>query len=320
MLPISGLRLGKAAAKVDMRQLLFVSYASDLPTPPAACDYTSKVSSWGMLGNDRLGDCGFASAAHQIQTWTSAQDHEVTPTAQQVSQEYLSYNQGADRGVVLLDMLSFWRNTGIIGHRIGAYAALAAGNHDELKNSVYLFGGASLGVQLPNAWNPAYGWKPSDGWKAPVGPANGNWAPGTWGGHAVPVVKYGVDGVTVISWGMPVLMSFHAFDTYCDEAFVTISKDFFDPSSHKTVAGFDWDLLTKDLSEVGQIQGPGASPWPGAVPTPPAPGPAPGPVVPPVVPPSPGPGKAPWWFNLMSLMSKAAHVPPDPNDSGSVRW
>ena len=38
--------------------------APERPQPPAFVDWLSQVQQWGMLANDRLGDCTAAGAAH----------------------------------------------------------------------------------------------------------------------------------------------------------------------------------------------------------------------------------------------------------------
>src|SRR5690348_15304597 len=66
------LKLGKGAARHDMRTLLMASYAThQLPTPPDHYDLTTKITSWGMMENDQIGDCTCAAAGHLIMEWTA---------------------------------------------------------------------------------------------------------------------------------------------------------------------------------------------------------------------------------------------------------
>ena len=59
------LKLGKQVARHDPRTLLLASYATAaLPTPPASLDLTTKVSSWGMMENEQIGNCTCAAAGH----------------------------------------------------------------------------------------------------------------------------------------------------------------------------------------------------------------------------------------------------------------
>jgi hypothetical protein len=61
------LKLGKSTARHDPRTLLLAAYVTPaLPIPPASFDLTSKVSSWGMMDNDQIGDCTCAAAGHLL--------------------------------------------------------------------------------------------------------------------------------------------------------------------------------------------------------------------------------------------------------------
>ena len=143
------LKLGKAVARHDPRTLLLASYLTPaLPAPPASLDISTKVSSWGMMANDQLGDCTCAAAGHLIMEWTAnAGKQTVTPTDQQIIAAYSAitgYNPvtGAnDNGANEVDVLNYWRQTGIAGDQIGGYVALEPANHTHVMDSVYMFEG-----------------------------------------------------------------------------------------------------------------------------------------------------------------------------------
>jgi len=150
------LKLGKAAARHDPRTLLLASYATAaLPTPPASADLTAKVSAWGMMDNDQIGDCTCAAAGHLIMEWTANAKKMVTPSDKQIVAAYSAitgYNPttGAnDNGAVEIDVLNYWRQSGIAGHKIGAYMAVEPSNHLHIMDSVYIFEGCYIGLQLP---------------------------------------------------------------------------------------------------------------------------------------------------------------------------
>jgi len=132
------LKLGKSAARHDPRTLLMASYVSTgVPTPPASFDLTTKVSSWGMMENDQIGDCTCAAAGHLLMEWTANAGKKMfTPTNKQIVMAYSAitgYNPttGAnDNGAVEIDVLNYWRQSGIAGHKIGAYVALEPANHN----------------------------------------------------------------------------------------------------------------------------------------------------------------------------------------------
>jgi hypothetical protein len=120
------LKLGKAAARYDPRTLLLASYVTPaLPAPPASFDLTPKVgASWGMMDNDQIGDCTCAAAGHLIMEWTAnAGKKMVTPTDKQIVAAYSAitgYNPATganDNGANEIDVLNYWRQTGIAGHK-----------------------------------------------------------------------------------------------------------------------------------------------------------------------------------------------------------
>ena len=154
----------------------------------------------------------------------------VTPTDKQIVAAYSAitgYNPttGAnDNGAVEIDVLNYWRQTGIAGHKIGAYVALEPSNHNHVMDSVYIFEGCYIGVQLPiSAQAQVQNHQP---WSVPPGGPTGDGKPGSWGGHAVPVVAYDSRGVTVVTWGALQVMTWSFWEAYCDEAYAILSNDY----------------------------------------------------------------------------------------------
>ncbi|HLK46215.1 MAG TPA: hypothetical protein VKT18_09500, partial [Acidimicrobiales bacterium] len=146
-----------------------------------------------------------------------------------------------EEGAVELDVLNWWRRTGIAGHAIGAFAALDLGDHDLVKTAAYVFGGAYIGLALPLRAQdqPVWDW---------TGSLRGPDAPGSWGGHAVDVVGYDEAGLTVVTWGAEQRLTWSFWDHYCDEAYCIISADFLERGV--TPEGLDLDALRGDLALV----------------------------------------------------------------------
>lgn len=249
------LKLGKSAARHDPRTLLLASYLTPaLPAPPASFDLTSKVTAWGMMDNDQIGDCTCAAAGHLIMEWTAnAKGKMVTPTDKQIVAAYSAitgYNPttGAnDNGANEVDVLNYWRQTGIASHKIGAYMALEPTNHNHIMDSVYIFGGCYIGVQLPiSAQAQTQNHQP---WSVPPGGMTGDGKPGSWGGHAIPVMAYDTRGVTVVTWGALQIMTWSFWAAYCDEAYAILSADYL--SGKKTTPqGFNLTQLQSDLADL----------------------------------------------------------------------
>ena len=85
-------------------------------------------------------------------------------------------------------------------------------------------------------------------WAVPPQGTSGPGAPGSWGGHAVPVVAYDPRGLTVITWGKALRMTWGFWQAYCDEAYGILSPDFL--AKGKAPNGFDLATLKSDLAEL----------------------------------------------------------------------
>jgi len=253
------LKLGKHPARHDPRTLLLASYATPaLPAPPAKLNLATKVKNqWGMMDNEQLGDCTCAAAGHLIMEWTAnAQSKMVTPPDSDIVAAYSAitgYNPttGAnDNGAVELDVLNYWRQQGIAGHKIEAFVALEPSNHTHIMDAVWIFGGCYIGVALPKSAQHQTSTKQV--WSVPPQGTGGDGAPGSWGGHAVPVVAYDSRGLTVVTWGALQTMTWGFWAAYCDEAYAILSPDFLKQKGGQTVApnGFNIKQLQEDLTDL----------------------------------------------------------------------
>jgi hypothetical protein len=252
------LKLGKQTARHDPRTLLLATYATPaLPAPPATLDLTGKVRAWGMMDNDQIGDCTCAAAGHLLMEWTAnAKPKMFTPGDTQIVAAYSAitgYNPktGAnDNGAVELDVLNYWRQQGIAGHKIQAFVAAEPSNHTHIMDAVWIFGGCYIGLQLPKtAQAQTQNHQP---WSVPPQGTGGDGAPGSWGGHAVPVVAYDSRGLTVVTWGALQTMTWGFWAAYCDEAYAILSPDFLKQKDGQTVApsGFNLAQLQEDLADL----------------------------------------------------------------------
>jgi hypothetical protein len=200
-------------------------------------NYTARVSDWPMMDNDKIGDCAIATVGHLIQLYTSytkktpivMNDEEIIHMYSAVS-GYNPNNPASDQGCVISSVLNYWINNGV---QIGGYSD---------KISLLWFGGVYIGINMPLAWQSA------DSWTLPSN-THGNNAPGSWGGHAVPIVAYDHTGVTVITWGEKMVMTWDALAVYCDEAWAVISADFINQQG-LTPANFDWTYLLAAMSHI----------------------------------------------------------------------
>jgi hypothetical protein len=243
-------KLGKLAPKHNRRTPRFADYAlsGGLPTPPGVKEFASKVASWPMMKNDTIGDCTCAAAGHMIEQWTTYAGDPYTPSDEQVVAAYSAVSGfdprtgDNDNGAALIDVLNLWRKTGIGGHTILAYAGLEPRNHTEIEDSLYLFGNVYIGLALPLSAQD------QKVWSVPAEGPNGQGAPGSWGGHAVPIVGYDHRGLTVVTWGALQRMTWYFLETYCDEAYAVLSQDWIETTNHLSPSNFDLASLRRDLA------------------------------------------------------------------------
>jgi len=242
--------LGKLPAKIDARTLQLEHYLGAQPPPaPTSENWGTKVSQWGMMGNDTIGDCTTAAAGHMIEAWTSDVSSElVVPdsaviTAYSAVSGYDPVTGANDNGATCLDVLNYWRKTGIDGQKIMAYAALRPGHQFHMEAAVYIFGSAYLGLQMPLSAQS------QNIWDVPPGGPIGDGTPGSWGGHAVPAVAYGPSGVTVVTWGYLQDVTWAFIKAYSDEAYAILSADFLN-KAQVSASGFNLVQLKADLHKV----------------------------------------------------------------------
>lgn len=245
-------RLGRLPQKIDPRTLMFAKYMAPelLPTVPSACDWTTRVTSpWGMLANDRLGDCTCAGAGHHIMSWTGDNGDLYIPSDSEIIAAYAAvsgYNPitgSGDTGAVMLNVLNYWRQNGIAGRKIGVYASIKPLDMDHIKAAIYLFGGVYLGFNLPLSAQGQATWSLTD----PT--LSGNAAPRSWGGHTVPALAFDDEGITVITWSQPLKVTWEFFAQYCEESYAIISPDFI-TGVKAAPNGFSMDQLNADLNAI----------------------------------------------------------------------
>ena len=248
--PVNGM-LGKKAAKLIKGLPALGKYTLTLPSAPPEANYGLALKQLGEMGNNSLGDCSCASCGHAIETWTSLTQaaEVVVPDATIIdlyakSCGYVPGDPLSDNGGVLSDVLKYWYQNGIGGHPLAGFAGIRPGNRASIRDAIYLFGVASVGVQLPLAAQNQTVWD-----VAPDAVMGGDNAVGSWGGHAIPLVAYDQDTVTCITWGALKKMTWNWLDAYMDEGYGLLSKDWLNASGNAP-PGFDFDILAADMMAI----------------------------------------------------------------------
>jgi hypothetical protein len=250
-------KLGKKPARPwaapgnKFRLGVYLAGPAGLPEIPPVFGHQNLIATWGMLANDRYGDCVWAGAAHETMLYNEEAGGTVAFTDANVLADYAAvtgFNPGdpsTDQGTDVQDAAAYRRNTGIVDsagkrHTIAAYLALDPGNLSHLLTAAYLFSAAGIGLNLPaSAIDQA---KKAEPWDVVPGSPNE-------GGHYVPLIGRLAGGMLVcVSWGRQQLITERFFQTFCDEAVAYVSTE--DLVKQKSPDGFAYADLIGDLAEL----------------------------------------------------------------------
>jgi hypothetical protein len=244
-------KLGKKPAVYNKKMLHFEHYIKreSLPLIPAQFGHENAVTSWGMLGNDTVGDCVFAGADHETMLWTVEEGKPAHFTADNAISDYSavtgydSSNPRTDQGTNVQDAMDYRKSTGLIDaagnrHKIGGYLALEPGNLRHVMEALYLFSAVAVGIEFPDsAMDQFNAMKP---WAVVPGAS-------VQGGHYVPLVA-NRGNLVVVTWGRLQQMTPQFYIKYADEAYAVLSLEFL--KSGKSPEGFNLEQLQADLASL----------------------------------------------------------------------
>ena len=247
------LKLGKTPARRGAVTFKLAAYLlkPKLPTPPKVFGYQGLIGSqWGVLGNDKYGDCVWAGAAHETMLWNKEVDKTVTFDNTHVLRDYAAVtgftpdDPSTDNGTDMQVAASYRRKTGVADakgarHAVKAYLALKPGDADQLALAMFLFGAVGVGFKFPatamDQFNAGKPWTVVSGAKID-------------GGHYVPAVGRDARGnIVVVTWGKIQLMTPKFYKKYCDEVVGYVSQEALD-SAGRSREGFDLAQLEADLN------------------------------------------------------------------------
>lgn len=244
------LKLGKKPARKGAVLFKLANYINKaaLPVPPLHFGHEKaiKANAWAMLGNDQVGDCVLAGAAHETMLWNLEAGTKVAFNDKAVLSDYTAVtgydpaDPNTDQGTDMQAAASYRRKTGVVDskgkrHKIEAYLAITPGDLQEHLIALYLFGAVGIGLQFPagamTQFNAGKPWSTKD-------------AGGIDGGHYVPLVAKR-EYLEVVTWGKIQRMTHAFFAKYNDESVAYVSLEAL--TNNKSPEGFDSAALLADL-------------------------------------------------------------------------
>ena len=211
-------------------------------------DRTIGKDDWGSMHNMEAANCTIAAAGHMIMAWTAGSGKMIKPSDESIIHTYSAlsgYNPQTgenDTGLSSQEVLKYWRKYFIHGHRIFAYTNIDWLKHEEVKQAIYLFGGCFAGLNLPASCTR------QQRWELPDTGTTGDFAVGSWGGHAIFISGYSKKGLKAVTLGTEKWMSWEYWDAYCDEAYAILSESFI--KDNKNPEGIDVNGLRVALASL----------------------------------------------------------------------
>lgn len=244
------MKLGLKPFTPRASDLLFHKYLTGEPLPkhPAIIGHEDMVKQpWGMLGNDRFGDCVWAGAAHETMLFNAMAGKTVQFSEDSVLSDYSAvtgFNRNdpnSDQGTDMREAADYRRKVGVIDangvrHKVGAYVFIRTDSYEDFLDAVWLFGAVGLGIEVPASAMSQF--RAGQPWSVvPGSPIEG--------GHYVPIVADRAMPI-VLTWGKAQPMMARFWRKYCTAAVAYISEEML--TGGKTLDGFDLDQLNKDLA------------------------------------------------------------------------
>lgn len=224
------------------------------PTLPIKFGKHLRVRDWEMLGNDQVGNCVWAGAAHEHMQFTAIGDVvDAIFTTKNVIADYSAVtgfdprDPDSDQGTDMEAAAEYRRKTGIIDskgvrHKIKAHLRLRPGDLDELATAGNIFEITALGVMWPkSAWDQFDDHLPFT--VVPGSPIEG--------GHYMPVIGRNSAGhFILVTYGRLQAATPEWVKQYADEAKVYLTDEFF--VEGKSPLGFDLPKLEHYLKALGR--------------------------------------------------------------------
>jgi hypothetical protein len=213
-------KLGRLAPERPAGLHMLAYYQENpLPAAPASVD-VPKVENWGMLGNDKYGDCTFAGIVHaRMANAAFLGITEDFPNDATVEESYLNFTHGQDTGAVEATLLKYWQTNGLFGKKLEAFAPTDHADQDELRSVIASYGLAYIGVQMPSIAQQQF--MENKPWELTHTPADSQ----IEGGHCVILVGYNKEYAQCITWGKVQQVSWEWLTSYMQESWALITPE-----------------------------------------------------------------------------------------------
>jgi hypothetical protein len=241
-------------------------------SPPPAVDYYSAVpaDSWGMDGNDAVGDCTCADVDHEIKAVeVSARNAETASTDAEVLAAYSAItgytpdDPSSDQGAEMQDVRAYWQKTGFtLGgklHKILLFAEVQHSDTTLVRWCLDQIGAVGLGVNFPSSAMDQF--NANEPWSVVEGSD-------VEGGHAIALVGYDSEFWYVLTWGKVQKVEPAWFAKYVEEAWISLSEDFINSASGDDPRGETLYALGQQFAVITGKPNPVPSPVPTPAPSP----------------------------------------------------
>ncbi len=220
-----------------------------LPAVPAVFGHQNAYpwNAWGMLANDKVGDCAVAGAMHCCMLWNKTHGRDIFFTDRDARGDYYTITGGEDTGMDMVTAARFWRNSGFRDsqanrHKIAAYMAVDPKNLEHVYTAAYLFDAVGLGVKITSGAESQffYGhpWANVPGDKVIAY-------------HYVPLIGRVANGnAIVVTWGRAQEVEQSWLGANLQECIAMVSEE--DLMLGKSEEGFDISALLDDLGMIGE--------------------------------------------------------------------
>ena len=177
-------------------------------------------------GNDSLGDCTVAGAAHHITLQAGLVGKTVIPNGSDVVSLYSQLGRGRDNGLELTQVLQAWMSGILGGNKILANCNVDPSNMNSVKQAIQYLGGVYIGFKTTSQSVSLF--QNHQPW-TDAGSEDG-------GGHCVVVTGFddSTQMLDVLTWGGLQKATYGWWDKYVDECHAILTDD---------IAVFDSDTV-----------------------------------------------------------------------------